>query len=97
MDLLPPGFQRAKADLKVWFLKKCQTIVTLDDQTLMSKLKPWMYGIGFAFMILGSLVLNTWGPDDPDTAHLSFAGMGTLSIVSFGLISFPKLKKVSKI
>lgn len=45
MDFLPPGFQRAKVKFKDWFLKKCQTIILLDDQTLMNKLKPWMYGI----------------------------------------------------
>lgn len=44
-------------------------------------------------MLLGSLVLNTWGPDDPDTVHLSFAGMGTLFLVA-GLIPFSKLKEV---
>ena len=96
MDFLPAGFQRAKAGFKAWFLKKCQTIITLDDLTLMTKLKPWMYGAGFGFMLLGSFVLNTWGPDDPDTAHLSFAGMGTLSVVILGLISFSKLKEVFK-
>ncbi len=94
MGLLPPAFQRAKADFKAWFLKKCQTIVTLDNQTLTSKLRPWMYGAAFLFMMLGSFVLNTWGPDDPDTRHLSFAGMGTLAIVTFGLISLANLKKI---
>ncbi|MEM9859102.1 MAG: hypothetical protein AAF843_17210, partial [Bacteroidota bacterium] len=49
---------------------------------------------GFGFILLGSLILNTWGPDDPDTTHLSFAGMGTLSIVALGMISFSKLKEV---
>lgn len=96
MDLLPPAFQRAKEDFKIWFLKKCQTIVTLDNQTLRSKLKPWMYGVAFSFMMLGSLVLNIWGSDDPDTKHLSFAGLGTFSIVTFGLISASKLKMVFK-
>ena len=93
MDFLPSGFQLAKARFKDWFLKKCQTIITLDDLTLATKLKPWMYGAGFGFMLLGSLVLNTWGPGDPDTAHLSFTGMGTLFIVA-GLIPFSKLKEV---
>lgn len=66
----------------------------LDDQSLVSKLRPWMYGIGVGFILLGSLVLNTWGPDDPDTAHLSFAGMGTLSVITLGLIPFSKLKNI---
>lgn len=97
MDLLSPSLKRIKQNFKDWFLEKCHAVIVLNREELIVKLKPRLYGLGIFLVVLASIILQVRGDNDPDVAHLSFAGIGILFVVSLGLVSYSKLGDSVKI
>ena len=73
------------------FLSFCQRLKSLDDDELTLTLRPYTLGASIFLLVLGSLILQLWGEDDPDVKELMFTWFG---VVCFWMFRFNLIDKI---